>query len=146
MKNNLLKTAAACLLIFASLMSLAACTAKPAEPTDETPAQTQTPNTTSRPSDPVETQTPEADPQPEEQPDDTETPEEQPAQQVSVQELLRLAEQQDPEFPATRRIWSSVPMMRTETSALRSPSAPSPAGWSMPRRNMMRASMMTAAI
>ena len=99
MKNNLLKTAAACLLIFASLMSLAACTAKPAEPTDETPAQTQTPNTTSRPSDPVETQTPEADPQPEEQPDDTETPEEQPAQQVSVQELLRLAEQQDPEFP-----------------------------------------------
>ena len=99
MKNNLLKTAAACLLIFASLMSLAACTAKPAEPTDETPAQTQTPNTTSRPSDPVETQTPETDPQPEEQPDDTETPEEQPAQQVSVQELLRLAEQQDPEFP-----------------------------------------------
>ena len=65
MKNNLLKTAAACLLIFASLMSLAACTAKPAEPTDETPAQTQTPNTTSRPSDPVETQTPETDPQPE---------------------------------------------------------------------------------
>lgn len=99
MKNNLLKTAAACLLIFASLMSLAACTAKPAEPTDETPAQTQTPNTTSRPSDPVKTQTPETDPQPEEQPDDTETPEEQPAQQVSVQELLRLAEQQDPEFP-----------------------------------------------
>lgn len=99
MKNSFLKTAAACLLIFASLMSLAACTAKPAEPSNETPAQTQTPTTTERPSDP-DTSTPAADEsQPEEQPAEEQTPEQPSVHQATDEELLRLAEQQDPEYP-----------------------------------------------
>ena len=99
MKKNLLKTAAACLLIFASLMSLAACTAKPAEPSNETPAQTQTPEVTERPSDPEQEAPSATDPQPEEQPTEDETPEEPTVHQASDEELLRLAEQQDPEYP-----------------------------------------------
>lgn len=99
MRKSLLKTAAACLLIFASLMSLAACAAKPAEPSNETPAQTQTPEVTERPSDPEQEAPSATDPQPEEQPTEDEIPTEAPVHQASDEELLRLAEQQDPEYP-----------------------------------------------
>lgn len=99
MKRNSLKTALALLLALASLLTLAACAAKPAAAPEEAPSQEQpAPETPAETQEtPAEPETPDTQPEPvpETQPSEEETP----VHQASDEELLRLIEQQDAEYP-----------------------------------------------